>query len=334
MSTDMSLEHTIATLPVPVNGLQPFHHVGSNVYITRSIEGNTQLILHNTMAPSESFNLKHAKLQSEVSFVSSASFDLEDCLVLEFDLGIDAYAIAKVAEHLTRNEGVKTGSDLLHSLDVFRSLVENDSFGWSFKRIVSLWGEFAFLERLLSNADTPLKQLRCVQAWQSSAIHCQDYCFPESPVALDVKTTTQQTRLHEITSVDQVARQERTELYLASCMIRPVGEDEGWSVVDLLLRIQNELSGESLEVFDESIERLEMEMEACGAHYFSERNNRPLRLFSASDVPGVRQFTPLPAGVPSLSWPVLLPEQGESEIELDEMIYGWLSAYVEVSKND
>jgi hypothetical protein len=334
MSTEVTLERTIATLPAPLNGLQPFHRVGSNAYITRSIEGNTQLILHDTEAPAQSFNLKHAKLQSGISFVSNASTSLENCLVLEFDLGIDAHAIAKVSEHLTRSEGIKTGSDLLHSLDVFRSLVENDSFGWSFKRIVSLWGELAFLERLLSNADSPLKQLRCVQAWQSSAIHCQDFCFTDSPVALDVKTTTQKSRLHEVTSVDQVARQEREELYLASSMIRPMGPEEGWSVVDLLQRIRNDLSGESLELFNESIERLDLELEACSAHYFSERNNRPLRLISACDVPGVSQFTPLPAGVPNLSWPIHLPEQGSSDMELDEMIYGWLSAYNEVIQDE
>jgi hypothetical protein len=94
------------------------------------------------------------------------------------------------------------------------------------------------------------------------------------------------------------------------------------------------LSGESLELFNESIERLDLELEACGAHYFSERNNRPLRLFSACDVPGVSQFTPLPAGVPNLSWPIHLPEQGSSDMELDEMIYGWLSAYNEVIQDE
>ena len=47
-----------------------------------------------------------------------------------------------------------------------------------------------------------------------------------------------------------------------------------------------------------------------------ERHNRPLRLFQAGRT-GVDQFTPLPEGVPSLSWPVILTEQGVSGDELD-----------------
>jgi hypothetical protein len=337
MTTDVTLETTIAALPTPVSGSQPFHPVGSNVYISRTVEGATQLVLVNALPPSQSLNLKHATLQVDVDFdfVSTLMPSLERCLVLEFDTAIDAHAIAKVAEHLTRNDtNQKNGDDLLYSLDVFRDLVEGDTFGWGFHRIVSLWGEFATLERLLSYADTPVKQHRCVQAWQAYSIHCLDFSLPGQLTSFDVKTTTQRTRSHQISSVDQLVQANTPCIYLASWMIRPVGEDEGWSVMDIVQRIRDNLAGEASALFETSLGILELDELACSNDWFMERHNRPFRLFEAQDVPGVGQFTPLPDGVPSLSWPVNLTEEGISEDDLDTLFINLLSVYDEVNPND
>lgn len=334
MTTEATLETTIAALPTPVNESQPFHHVSCNVYISRTVEGATQLVLVNAVPPSQALNLKHATLQVDVDFESSSSASFERCLVLEFTNAIDAHAIAKVAEHLTRDETTsKSGDDLHHSLDVFRDLVEGEAFGWGFQRIVSLWGEFATLERLLAYADTPLKQHRCVQAWQAYRIHCLDFSLPDQPTSFDVKTTTQRTRSHEITSVDQLVQAHSPSIYLASWMIRPVGEEEGWSVLDLVRRIEDNLAGEASVLFATCLEILELDELACSNDWFMERHNRPLRLFEAQDVPGVGQFTPLPEGVPSLSWPVNLTEQGISEDDLDTLFTNLLSVYDEVAPN-
>lgn len=331
MTEDASLEATIHSLPTPVDAnVQPFHHLRSNVYISRTIEGAAQIVLVNAPLPSEALNLRNGTLESNISF-NNQELVLENCLVLEFSLDVDAYAVAKVAEHLTRgNETIVfTGNHLLESLDTFRNLVETENIGWGFKRIVSLWGEFALLERLLSYADTPVKQLRCVQAWQSFSIHCMDFSLPNQPPSMEMKTTAQQTRTHEISSVDQMTNPDNECIYLASLMIRPVGQGEGWSVMDIVDRIRGNLCGDAHALFQECLDILQINEFACSNDWFVERNNRPLRLFHAHDVPGVSQFTPLPEGVPSLSWPVLLPEQGIADDELDTLFTDWLSVYDE-----
>ena len=96
-------------------------------HISRTVEGATQMVLVNAAPPSKALNLKHATLQVNVDFdfESSTSASFERCLVLEFTNAIDAHAIAKVAEHLTRDETTsKSGDDLHHSLNVFRDLVK------------------------------------------------------------------------------------------------------------------------------------------------------------------------------------------------------------------
>ena len=113
-------------------------------------------------------------------------------------------------------------------------------------------------------------------------------------------------------------------------MIRPVGQGEGWSVMDIVQRLRANLAAEALELFEGCLTTMELDEVACSNDWFMERHNRPLRLFQASDVPGVDQVTPLPEGVPSLSWPVILTEQGVSGDELDILFTNLLAEYDEV----
>ena len=127
MTSDGALEATIAALPVPMNDIQPTHHVANNVHISRTIEGATQIVLVDTTPPTQGLNLKHANLQVDQAFDGPNDQVFERCLVLEFDNDVDAYAISKVAEHLTRgdDDAPKTGNDLLESIEVFRNLVDS-----------------------------------------------------------------------------------------------------------------------------------------------------------------------------------------------------------------
>ena len=84
-----------------MNDIQPTHHVANNVHISRTIEGATQIILVDTTPPTQGLNLKHANLQVDQAFDGPNDQVFKRCLVLEFDNGVDAYAISKVAEHLT-----------------------------------------------------------------------------------------------------------------------------------------------------------------------------------------------------------------------------------------
>ena len=64
------------------------------------------------------------------------------CVVLEFDMGVDAFAVAKMAEHLLQDPSKHlSGDDLVHTLEMFRTLVETASTGWNFQRVIGLWAD-------------------------------------------------------------------------------------------------------------------------------------------------------------------------------------------------
>ncbi len=321
------MEETVAGLPESTGKVEAHKSLGANVSISRCPEGRIQIILSDAPPPSRPFRLRRARLESGVVFFSEVDGDLNDCVVLEFDHGVDDSAVVKVAEHLCGDlDSDKTGDDLIDSVEAFQSLLENQSgTRWGFTKLVGLWGELACLERLLMLCSTDRQRLACIRAWKSTSIHCMDFVFNLAGAAFDVKTTSMTTREHHVTSVDQVSSGPFAETGLLSIMVRPVAEGEGLSVIEMASRIEASLEGLALEEFRTKSRALSMDPEECGAIRFRERAGRPMMIFDRELVPGVTRFLPLPDGVPELSWAVQMPEAGMHGDDLDSSLEGWIS---------
>ena len=321
------LGRRLSNIPSAEGARHGMIHQSENVYLARGESESLMVILSNAAEPQSEINLRRATLESGVNFRSDSEGDLEDCVVLEFDTSVDSTAVAKVAEHLCHGSpGHRHGDDLIVSLETFQAMLEGDSSGWSRERVVGLWGEVSFLERLISCCENDVQRLACIRSWKSTSIHCSDFVFDVGAgVAIDAKTTSTSNRRHIITSVDQVSLGMHLETGLLSIMIRQVAEGEGWSVGQLIDRIGNELSGQALEEYNLKTQSLSIDEENLTGIYFRERDGRPPMKFRSEDVPGVPTFLPLPHGVPELSWEVYLTEDGTSENDLDEIIRQWIS---------
>jgi len=330
-----SLQRDLNMLPSPNGQRQPMLDIGSNLHIARSPEGKMQVILDSAEPPNQQISLKRAILTSKVDFDISESTSILNCVVLEFDLGVDAFAVAKMAEHLLRDPLKHlNGDDLIHTLEMFRTLVEASSGGWTFQHLVGLWGELKSLHRLLSMCENNLELTTCVEAWKSSSVHCQDFVFPGGLYAFDSKATTKAQRIHEISSVDQVARREATESCLMSYVIRPVAEHEGISVTQLIETIAAALPEKAKEAFNLKIQKLDIDTVFCDTHHFRERHARPTTLYSVTEIPGVLQFTPLPPGVPTLAWPIVLNEGTCHGAVMNTVLANWVQQTTKVMEDE
>ena len=94
------LQRHVDMLPSADGQRQPMMDIGSNLHIARSPEGTIQVILDNADAPTEQVE-NNATLSSGVDFDGSQGEIMTGCVVLEFDMGVDAFAVAKMAEHLS-----------------------------------------------------------------------------------------------------------------------------------------------------------------------------------------------------------------------------------------
>ena len=320
------LTRIIELLPAASGTLVPQRHIGANVHLARCPSGSLQIILSDAEPPSRALTLRRAILEEGVTFVSEHGEDLTGCVLLEFDPGVDPGAVSKIAEHLCGDgEGERSGDDLIDSVETFQSLLENSSSRWGWNSVIGLWGELSCLERMLLLCADDKQRMACIKSWKSTGVHCIDFVFDHGLGAVfDAKTTSRTKRDHIVTSVDQVSAGIYGETHLLSLMIRPVAEGEGWTIMDLLNRMADSLTGDAAILFERKVATLEIDAEVCDAHRFKERDGRPPRLFPAADVPGVSRFLPLPEGVPELSWPVQLPEGGVSGPELDDILQKWI----------
>ena len=329
------LQRHVDMLPSADGQRQPMMDIGSNLHIARSPEGTIQVILDNADAPTEQVELKRATLSSGVEFDSSQGGSMTGCVVLEFDMGVDTFAVSKMAEHLLQDPSKHlSGDDLVHTLEMFRTLVETASTGWNFQRVIGLWAELKSLHRLLNLCDNDAQAAVCVAAWKSTGVHCQDFVFPGGRFAFDSKATTKAQRFHEISSIDQVARREATHSCMMSYVLRPVAEGEGMSIPQLIDNIGNLLDGDTKIGFEEKVRALKLDLAVCSSHYFRERHARPTTLYSVDEIPGVLQFTPLPAGVPTLSWPVVLSEGEGNGMAMNAVLTAWIGESTEVMEDE
>ena len=155
----------------------------------------------------------------------------------------------------------------------------------------------------------------------------QDFVFPGGRFA-DSKATTKAQRFHEISSIDQVARREATHSCMVSHVLRPVAKDEGLSIPQLIDNIGNLLMANQIGLRRRSV-RSNLTLK-CAAAITFESHARPTTLYSVDEIPGVLQFTPLPAGVPTLSWPVVLSEGEGHGMAMNAVLTAWIGESTEV----
>lgn len=325
----------LSSIPSADGALLGMLHVSDNVYLTRGQSDSLTIILSNAEEPQSDVNLRRASLESGINYRSESEGDLEDCVVLEFDSSVDSTAVAKVAEHLCHGSpGHRNGDDLVDSVETFQAMLEGDSSGWSRERVVGLWGELSFLERMISCCDNGAQRLACIRSWKSTSVHVSDFVFEAGAgVAIDAKTTSTSNRRHIITSVDQVAQGMHLETGLLSIMIRQVADGEGWSIGQLIDRIGDELDGQALDDYNLKVRSLSIDEDNLNGLFFRERDGRPSMIFQSENIPGVLNFLPLPHGVPELSWEVYLTEEGTSDNNLDGIIRQWISRAEEEDLN-
>ena len=118
-------------------------------------------------------------------------------------------------------------------------------------------GELTILERLLILSENDVQRERAISAWKSTGPHCSDFVFRNACEAIDAKDFTLKTqRNHTVSSVDQVSGSPGWVTSI-SIVARPVSDDEGHSMADLIQRIRHRLENASLVEFNRKIDSLE-----------------------------------------------------------------------------
>ena len=290
---------------------------GGNVWVSRGTDGLVSIFLVDADPPTAMTSLARAHFESGVTLMLHGHAPLQRCVVVTFDGSVDDRVVAKIAEHVQElAPHHANGDDLVLAIEHFRDSVEQDEEPrWTVPKLAGLWGELHLIDRLLMLVRNDGERLGVVAAWKSVGVHCRDLVFNTTSAAIEVKTTMRTSRQHTVSSAGQFAPRRGWNSWLHSVVVRRVAEGEGETVLDLIARIRAHLHGDdcALDLFNDKVAMLQLDEELASELSLLERSGRPPMLFAREDVPGVVRFLGtdgLPPGVPELSWPVVLGEDG------------------------
>jgi hypothetical protein len=159
------------------------------------------------------------------------------------------YHLAHAVAERIASEKVDGTAALERELESFRALLTPET-SLSLERQVGLIGELLFMECLLQRLGPS-----ALDAWIGPDGEPHD--FRIGPTEFEVKTTRGPTRVHRISSLEQLTVAQSRQLFIASILLEPPGANEGFSLPSIVRGLRSGLAFEaaSLEVFEKRLVR-------------------------------------------------------------------------------
>ena len=174
-----------------------------------------------------------------------------------------------------------TVGDFKKALDKIEAMIKKPKYNKN--EIIGVWGEFFVINELINNFSSNKKREEIIKGWESPEGRTMiDIKLCESLINIEVKTTTQDSRVHHISSINQLIPNENYNGYLASLCIN---EGRGSTCNDLKLKILDSLNSNQKKIFNERI--LIRGKDLCNdIKYIFEINSlKEVRYFKFLDVP-------------------------------------------------
>lgn len=141
---------------------------------------------------------------------------------------LDAYPLLLAIADRIQKLGAEFAAATRAALDAFRELLAAER-GLSEEAEIGLFGELLILQHLLKTTESQT----ALGAWRGHCLEEHDFGLPE--LDLEVKTTTNETRLHWINSLTQLRPTLARPLHLASIQLTGAGAN-GLTLADIVAR--------------------------------------------------------------------------------------------------
>jgi hypothetical protein len=230
----------------------------SNLLLVKDFENKVGFIIENTLQVKNYRTFK----KFEISFFDklfnpkSRRFH-QKCLTVVFDKNTNPEFLIRILVGLMENSLLRKKISSKEFIDVIRKVSETfDLSISSTQEVVGVWGELYFLNKLIQlSQNDVLLQSRLIKSWESVLGRKKiDFRFINTQIAVEIKTTTKEERVHHIAGLDQVKPPLGfNDAYFLS--IRIVEDDNlGESCYDLCKKIRNSLVRKELQLeFDERV---------------------------------------------------------------------------------
>jgi hypothetical protein len=241
--------------PVPMCGsnscvlvINPKVNVELQLRTDDAFQTNLNLLPQLTRLHYENVKTKNYKYLSVVCDYSDF-----DQIVLKYLNSISFYFIIK-----------KTSADLaiLNAYKQWKNLLAQPRM-LDEKKLIGIWGELFIIDRLLM--DSSIDATSLIQNWSGPLGMANDFSFGKS--CIEVKATTKQSNIVEISSIDQLDAKDAWILLL-HVLYAPINSG-GITISDLVNKIQSTLGSIALEIFQKRIEEMFPFSDLSQLNYFT-----------------------------------------------------------------
>lgn len=273
----------------------------SNVFLAKSIDGCMGLILVNSDIEKIDLQLKHLSVSYYPELDNNVSGEkVGKCLVVVADIGVDEELLLRIIISIKEyvSVGFINGSDFIRILkEVIKTF---ETIQISKTEVIGVWGELFFLNFLIKNyaVDSDAKAT-LMRSWEgTSSRQIIDFKFLLNDLAIEVKTTSANKRIHSIRGHHQLMPPSGIQnLYYLS--IKIIDTSSGISCLQLHNSIRRNFDNlDHLSAFDERVLIRGKKLCQNDSYYFSPIVTIDSSLYASSDIPR----PPITKGVLNPQW--------------------------------
>lgn len=283
------------TLPLPTTKvnrlLQQYNQ--TNLWIFKNYEGRFGFLITGSVhKPDSSYKNITISWQRKLIDLQSGR-TLQQCLIIESAHERDSELFCSVIDHFFGQHitgTVYSGADIEAALEQLERIILKDRDDYN--SVVGVWGELYLIDKFLDATINENDKTELISSWEGLKHRSKiDINIKSKGIKIEVKTTTDNIRMHHFNSLDQVSTAGCNLGVVASLCITDTGN--GKTCLDLVLSIKAKLPRSSMPLIDE---RIKLRGKEClnNKFRFDLASMRELEFFEFSE-------TPKPSIVPGVS---------------------------------
>ena len=286
-------------LKKPANqGEYSYHAIsGTNIILAKNYNDEFGLILTDTNEIPTNFLLKNFTFSYKIKLTTTSGVDYKRCQRMFASKDVKADYLIKILFGVLEDEQKPYSSNTL--VRVLKEL--KDTFDPAEQKkieVIGMWGELYLLHTLFDSRLSKIAIENILKSWEGDGGRKKiDFRFLHSKLAIEVKTTTEEQRIHHFSGLEQFTVPAGFKnLYFSSLRIIP---EDGYTCYDLVNMINEKIKDKGLiELFDEKLLIRGKEISNDKYYRFTPRDEFKFSFYDAE-----KFETPSnPKGVSELKW--------------------------------
>jgi hypothetical protein len=271
-------------LKSPKKGNFSASQFGSNLWVIKDSKKRFGLLITGVLEEFKDTYL-HIDIKKENKFRSNKT-TLNNCIIFQNKTTITAKSFCDaISTQLDQEKpkdfyGVKEISKILKEVEKITKKTN-----MQLNEVVGVWGELLIIKEIIKNTTAKKDKEELIKAWES----CEgrtivDFNFEKRKTMIEVKTTTNEARIHHISSIKQITHSDDWKGYLASICVS-INNNSGNTCSDLIDEIKKLLEPKIFKMF---IDRTKVRGELLcrnNEYRFLINPNKKLAFYEFSKVP-------------------------------------------------